>query len=204
MSHRSRSHSRHPKSGSHNLRIIGGQWRGRKLSFVDSPGLRPTGDRIRETLFNWLAPVIPGAHCLDLFTGSGALGLEALSRGAARVVMIDRERPVTELLRRHTATLGTTDAQIEEADALQWLEQQGKLPPEQQAHIDIAFLDPPFSLNLWQAAVDALEASGLLSDDATLYIETPFNYPLSVPANWSLHREKRAGQVSYRLYHRLG
>jgi len=184
-----------------NLRIIGGQWRGRKLSFASVEGLRPTGDRIRETLFNWLMPDLPGARCLDLFSGSGALGLEALSRGAAEVVMLDRERSVVTLLQQHIATLGAQGARVIEADALHWLQQQAQIEPVPACY-HIVFLDPPFNHNLWQPVLEALEQSHLLADNAALYVEAPRDQSLQLPPQWQLHREKQAGQVSYRLYYR--
>lgn len=202
MSRSRTAKSLHRKNATKNsLRIIGGQWRGRKLSFADIDGLRPTGDRIRETLFNWLMPILPGARCLDLFAGSGALGLEALSRGASKVVMLDRERQVVSLLKQHADTLEAKHATIVEADAMQWLANQNRLTDDQQPY-DIVFLDPPFDLDLWQRAVDTLEDSGLLNATAAIYIEARRNGPLAVPANWRLHKEKQSGQVNYCLYYR--
>lgn len=197
-----RAEARHQRGGaSSSLRIIGGQWRGRKLSFASVNGLRPTGDRIRETLFNWLMPDLPGARCLDLFSGSGALGLEALSRGAAEVVMLDREPTVVNLLQQNVATLGAQGARVVEADAIRWLQQQAKAEPTPAAY-HIVFLDPPFDNNLWQPVLEALEQSRLLAYNAALYIEAPCDQALSLPPRWQLHREKQAGQVSYRLYYR--
>ena len=199
---RRRAHHRPGKAGHNSLRIIGGQWRGRKLSFPDAQGLRPTGDRIRETLFNWLAPELPGAHCLDLFAGSGALGLEALSRGAASVTMIERDNAVATLLRQHLQTLNASDGRIEQADALEWLKRQQIRPETERPHFDIVFVDPPFAGNLWCDTLNTLESGGLLSDYAAIYVESPRQQPLSAPEHWSLHREKQAGQVAYRLYYR--
>ncbi len=181
------------------LRIIGGQWRGRKLSFPVIEGLRPTGDRVRETLFNWLAAKIPDSRCLDLFTGAGALGLEALSRGAAEVVMIDKHPVVARQLRSHLKTLNCERGRVVEADALTWL---ADAIPLQNKPFDVIFIDPPFQMQLWQGTMAALENSGLMAAETAIYLETPRQAPLQVPAYWYLHREKQAGQISFRLYYR--
>ena len=179
------------------LRIIGGQWRGRKLSFPGIDGLRPTGDRIRETLFNWLAPTIAGSRCLDLFAGSGALGLEALSRGAAASVLVERDTQAAAQLRANLALLQANQGQLVQVDVLTWLARGNSGAP-----FDIVFIDPPFQLNLWQVVIDALEAGGWLADDAAIYIESGRATPFTVPQHWHLHRDKQAGQVSYRLFYR--
>lgn len=176
------------------LRIIGGQWRGRTLPFPDVDGLRPTGNRIRETLFNWLQAEVTGSHCLDLFAGSGALGLEALSRGAARCVFVERQRPAVQQLRANVQTLGAKQAEVIEACAL------GFLQASAAERCDLVFLDPPFKSDHWTVAVQRLENYGWLNPGASIYIETPANYPLILPANWRLHRQKRAGEVCYSLY----
>lgn len=179
------------------LRIIGGQWRGRKLGFPDVDGLRPTGDRIRETLFNWLAPDIQGARCLDVFAGSGALGLEALSRGAESCLFLEKNLAAAQHLKANLHLLKADNGRVEQADSLQWLNS------AQLSHgFDIVFIDPPFALNLWEAAVAALETHNWLTDEAVIYLEAPRDAQLQLPANWHLHRDKQAGQVSYRLYHR--
>lgn len=183
------------------LRIIGGEWRGRKLAFPDAQGLRPTGDRIRETLFNWLMAEVPGARCLDLFAGAGALGLEALSRGAREVVMIDQNPAVTDQLRQHLLTLGSDNGTVVQANALSWLTAATNRKPAER--FDIVFIDPPFDRQLWQPAIQQLEAPGLLRQQAAIYIETPVNTTVAVPTHWRLHREKRAGQVCFRLYYSL-
>lgn len=179
------------------LRIIGGQWRGRKLRFPELDGLRPTGDRIRETLFNWLAPELPGARCLDLFAGSGALGLEALSRGAGLSVMIELDARVASCLRENLNLLKAGGGAVEQMDSLARLRQgYGEQP------FDVVFIDPPFSLNLWQESINGLESGNWLAESASIYIESGLDTPYQVPANWVLHRDKRAGKVSYRLYYR--
>ena len=195
---RSHTHRRTATSRTANqLRIIGGQWRGRKLSFPDVDGLRPTGDRIRETLFNWLAPELPGARCLDLFAGSGALGLEALSRGASASVLVERDSGAASQLRANLALLAATEGQLLQVDALRLLRDGNSGAP-----YAVVFIDPPFQLGLWQAVIDALEEGQWLSEDASVYIESGRDSVYVVPANWRLHREKHAGQVSYRLFYR--
>lgn len=175
------------------LRIIGGRWRSRRLYFPDVEGLRPTPDRVRETLFNWLAPLIEGARCLDLFAGSGALGIEALSRGAREVIFIERQPLAARQLRRNLTQLGETSAQVIQADALVWLG--GPSRP-----FDIVFLDPPFGSNLLVPTCKRLEQGGWLLDGARLYLETVRDAgKLQLPENWQIIREKTAGQVSYRL-----
>lgn len=179
---------------SHSVRLIAGRWRGRKLAFPEVPGLRPTGDRVRETLFNWLAPVVPGARCLDLFAGSGALGFEAASRGAAQVVMVDREPAVTQALEQARRTLAADGVEVRREDALQYLAGTGE-------RFDVIFLDPPFAdAALLQRAITAIEAAGCLAENGFIYLETDTSAPApALPDNWSAFREKRAGQVSYRL-----
>ncbi|MGH1372028.1 MAG: 16S rRNA (guanine(966)-N(2))-methyltransferase RsmD [Cellvibrionaceae bacterium] len=183
-------------AGNQTLRIIGGQWRGRKLSFASVDGLRPTGDRIRETLFNWIMTDLPSAHCLDAFSGSGALGLEALSRGAASAVLIEQDRNAAHQIRENLQLLNCNRAQVEQTSCLTWLAQQPSKP------FDVVFLDPPFQQHLWADTIALLEQPGWLSDGAAIYVETPRSLPLSTPADWQLHREKHAGDVSYRLYYR--
>ncbi|KHS88129.1 MULTISPECIES: 16S rRNA (guanine(966)-N(2))-methyltransferase [Pectobacterium] len=176
------------------IRIIGGQWRGRKLPVPDSPGLRPTTDRVRETLFNWLAPVIQQARCLDCFAGSGALGLEALSRYAAHATLLEMERAVAQQLTQNLALLRAENAEVVNTDALSWLAKLG-------TPFDVVFLDPPFRKELLNNTLALLEQQGWLAPDAWIYVETEAeNAQLTIPENWQLHREKIAGQVAYRLY----
>lgn len=178
------------------IRIIGGQWRGRKLPVPDSAGLRPTTDRVRETLFNWLAPDIQEARCLDCFAGSGALGLEALSRYAASATLLEMERAVAQQLSQNVQTLRATQAKVVQTNTLQWLSQTGE-------PFDVVFVDPPFRKGLLQETLALLEQNGWLADNALIYVESEVeNGTPGAPANWDLYREKIAGQVAYRLYQR--
>jgi 16S rRNA (guanine966-N2)-methyltransferase len=181
---------------SNQVRIIGGEHRGRRLPFADQPGLRPSGDRIRETLFNWLAPVIVNARCLDLFAGSGALGLEAASRGAREVVMLDLAARVVRQLEANRELLGLTRVKVVKADALHWL-QQGARP------FDVVFLDPPFAADLLDEVCQRLETEGWLAANAMIYLEDDAgrDFP-SLPANWQWFRQQRAGQVHFGLARR--
>lgn len=192
--------SRNTKSRSHNtrnnhLRIIAGKWRGRKVQFPDSQGLRPTSDRVRETLFNWLAPVINNARCLDLFSGSGALSLEALSRGAAEVTMIDASARVSEQLRQNLKMLECSNANVLTKDSISWLKETNS----KEKSFDIVFIDPPFNQQLVVPSCELLDRQGLVDKGSYIYIETEANLPLQLPSSWQIHREKQAGQVAYYL-----
>jgi 16S rRNA (guanine966-N2)-methyltransferase len=175
------------------LRIIGGSWRGRKLRFPASAAIRPTPDRVRETLFNWLGPATPGAQCLDLFAGSGALGLEALSRGAAHVTFVEQDAAAARELRTRLAEWQAQDARVERADAVRYLA--GAVRP-----FDIVFLDPPFASQLLSRAAALLEA-GWLRRGALIYVEcaAPAGLP-SLPQSWQPLKAKRAGEVGYHLF----
>ena len=189
-----RSPQKSPPTDKRELRIIGGQWRGRKLSIANIEGLRPTGDRIRETLFNWLMHDVVDSHCLDLFSGSGALGFEALSRGAQRVVMVEKSREASLVLQQHCKKLDTSSTDIINNDALTWLNQYQGEP------FDIVFIDPPFALDLWQATIQLLDEKQCLKPNAMVYIETPKDTIVTTPAHWQLYREKSSGAVCYRLF----
>lgn len=178
------------------LRIIGGQWRGRKLSIANIPGLRPTGDRIRETLFNWLMPYISDSNCLDLFAGSGALGLESLSRGARSATLIEKNKLAARQLELHIKTLNAERTDIVNHDALLWLAS-NTLPKRS---FNIVFIDPPFAGKLWHKTVEQLDQSGLLAADALIYIESPKQETVNIDVNWTLLKEKVSGDVSYQLY----
>ena len=178
------------------VRIIAGQWRSRKIHFPDLAQLRPTPDRVRETLFNWLTPVIAGARCLDLFAGSGALGLEALSRGAAQVVFVDRDTQVVAHIHKHLALFKAQHATVIQAESLEYL-----LHCREQ--FDIVFLDPPYDAGLLIPVSQALEQQGLLRDQARIYLEARDGDLRELPANWQMQRSKQAGQVAYHLAVRL-
>lgn len=177
-----------------NLRIVGGCWRGRRLRFDAVAGLRPTPDRLRETLFNWLLPVIDGARCLDLFAGSGALGIEALSRGAAEVVFVERDPRVGQRLRNNLDLLQAAGAQVACTDALRWLRAGSNHQP-----FDIALLDPPFDHDLLAPSCALLHHYGWLRNGAYIYLEANRQTALQLPSGWSIIREKTAGQICYRL-----
>ena len=176
------------------LRIVAGKWRTRLLPIADVPGLRPTSERIRETLFNWLAPTIEGSRCLDLFAGTGALGFEALSRGAAAVTFVDKSAAAAENLRQSVATLGAAGATVIEGDAVSYLsEGRGE-------RYDVVFLDPPFSNNLPEDLCRLLALSDVLAHGARVYLERNRGQPRPrLPEGWSTIREKSAGKVSYAL-----
>jgi len=176
------------------LRIIGGSLRGSKLAVPDAPGLRPTSDRVRETLFNWLMPVIDGARCLDLFAGTGALGIEALSRGAAWTDFVETDPRLTKVLRENLQRLKQVQAAVFGGDALTLLGSAPKAP------YDIVFLDPPFSAGRWDEAATLLDANAWLRPGALIYLEMPVSTQSVVPSSWSLHRESTAGAVRYALY----
>lgn len=179
--------------GKNQVRIIGGNWRGRKLSFPDIAGLRPTGDRVRETLFNWLSPYLPGANCLDLFAGCGALGFEALSRGAKAVTFVERDMLAARAIADNCTLLNAENGTLLNADALQWVGQ-----PAQQA-FDIVFLDPPFNELLLEPAIIRLTENHYLQPGALVYVETARDVVPNLPPDWQLVREKAAGMVCSRL-----
>ncbi len=177
------------------VRIIGGQWRNTRLAVPQRPGLRPTSDRVRETLFNWLMPRLPGASVLDLFAGSGALGLESLSRGAAHATLVERDPALAAAISTIANRLGAA-AEVINGDALAWL---GRAPVRRH---DIAFVDPPFADGLWEAVLAALPAH--LADDAWLYVESGSTQSPDPGAGWQLHRQGSTREVRYALYRRRG
>ncbi|MGI9344176.1 MAG: 16S rRNA (guanine(966)-N(2))-methyltransferase RsmD [Gammaproteobacteria bacterium] len=174
------------------LRIIGGRWRGRRLQLPAGSAVRPTGDRIRETLFNWLAPTIAGARCLDLFAGSGALGLEALSRGAGETVFVEKDPVAVRQLKASIDTLGCEDARVARVDAAAFL--RGSPAP-----FDVVWLDPPFGEFDLENLCTLLER-GWLASGARIYIEMDRRSDLpNLPDGWSVDRDKTAGQVRFVL-----
>ena len=176
------------------LRIIGGSLRGSRLAVPDAPGLRPTPDRVRETLFNWLMPMIDGARCLDLFAGTGALGIEALSRGAAWVDFVESDSRLAQALRENLQRLKQVQAAVFGGDALRLLGSEPAAP------YDAVFLDPPFSAGRWDEAAGLLNANAWLRDGAMIYLEMPAATQPMVPSTWTLHRESTAGAVRFALY----
>ncbi|MBL4284582.1 16S rRNA (guanine(966)-N(2))-methyltransferase RsmD [Vibrio fluvialis] len=178
------------------VRIISGLWRGRKLPVHDAEGLRPTTDRVKETLFNWLAQDIPRAKCLDLFAGSGGLGFESASRQAEKVTMLEMNPQAFAQLKTNIAALKASNIEAVNTDTLTYLKQPG------QAY-DVVFIDPPFRQGLLQETVQLLEQNGWLAANAMIYIESEKELPLTeLPDSWQLYREKLAGQVCYRLFER--
>jgi 16S rRNA (guanine966-N2)-methyltransferase len=181
------------------VRIIGGQWKRSRLPVADMPGLRPTPDRVRETLFNWLGQDLTGWRCLDAFAGSGVLGFEAASRGAEQVVLLERDRRQAATLERSRQRLKASQVQIECADALAWL---ARCPP---ASFDLVFLDPPFDSSLLAPALGA--ALPLVVPGGFIYLETgrPLDRSadgIPLPPGWIRHRQGRAGAVHFELLRR--
>ena len=179
-----------------NLRIIGGEWRSRRIQFHNSPNIRPTPDRVRETLFNWLSDKVFNACCLDLFAGSGALGFEAASRGASDVVLVDIDAAVVACLEKQKKQLTASMIQIIHKDALMYLRQTEKC-------FDIIFLDPPFNTDLHHKALSIIIRRQLLTESGLIYVETSSHDNLQGLQGFNCFREKIAGQVRYALYEML-
>ena len=178
------------------MRIIGGAWRGRRVTFVGRPGLRPTSDRVKETLFNWLGERIVGARCLDLFAGSGSLGFEAASRGAGRVVMVDNDAQVVAQLRQVAERLNAVAVTVARKDAFKWLD-------SSQEEFDLVFLDPPFEAGVLESACAALSRGALVPHDSLVYLECravprQSSRP-TLPPDWRVRKASAAGQVRYYL-----
>ena len=181
--------------GGGRVRIIAGRLRGSRIDVPTRAGLRPTPDRVRETLFNWLAPYLEGARVLDLFAGTGALGIEALSRGAAEVDFVERERDLAEALR---ATL----ARLKQAAAVHATGAEAFLASARPPYA-VVFLDPPYAANLWSEVARRLETGAFLVDGALIYVESPRAEAPELPPNWRLQRELLAGDVRAALYRRV-
>ena len=194
-SHRKSQQKRNPASGggSGTVRIIGGAWRGRRLPVADAPGLRPSGDRARETLFNWLQPHLQGARCADLFAGSGALGFEAASHGAREVFLIERSRPLAAMLSESVQLLQAGQIEVVNADALEWLESRPR------SSLDIAFIDPPFETDLAQRALEKLAETGSLTPGALVYLESPRRDQAIPQQGFVRVQEKGIGEVRLEL-----
>ncbi len=199
-----RQSTRTSSSSNTQVRLIAGDWRGRLLQFPACEGLRPTGSRIRETLFNWLMPDLHNARCLDAFSGSGALGFEALSRGAAQSVMLEPNPTAHQSLQKNADRLLPDMAERKLRCALFASKAEQFLAAQANAPFDIVFLDPPFALDLWPVVIEQLESQNWLSQQALVYIETPKHYTLSVPTHWTMHRQKEAGNIVYALYRVTG
>lgn len=181
-------------ANNNSLRIIGGEWRSRRLQFIDSPKIRPTPDRVRETLFNWLGDKINGANCLDLFAGSGALGFESISRGAKHAFLIENDAKIVAKLTQQKALFHASNIEIRQQNALKFLQQD-------QHQFDVIFLDPPYTSSLLEQSLPSLIEKQFLSPDGLLYIETP-SMQTAMPELKTLKcvREKIAGEVRYALY----
>ena len=183
------------------IRIIAGKWRGSKISVVEEEGLRPTKDRIRETLFNWLSPEIIGANCLDLFAGTGALSFESLSRGANHVTAIEKSKKVFESLKKNSLKLKADNIKLVNADALDWL-QSGYFNSNDLPKYDLIFLDPPFNSDLLACVANLLESNNFLSQGTLLYVEQAAEKKLiELPKNWERIKHKKSGEVDYALFH---
>jgi 16S rRNA (guanine966-N2)-methyltransferase len=182
------------RRGTQQLRIIGGDWRSRRIQFADAPGLRPTMDKVRETVFNWLQWYIEGKLILDCFAGSGALGYEALSRGAKEVTFLEFNAAATRCIRESLESLGASNAQVHQTDAIAWLAQNNELD-----QFDVIFLDPPFARDLLKPAVDIIAEKAQVG--CLVYVEVEANADLScIPANWLETKRKDAKEFSFMLF----
>ena len=177
------------------IRIIGGHLRNSRLNVPDLPGLRPTAERVRETLFNWLAPTIAGVQALDLCAGTGALGIEALSRGAAAVQFVEPDASAADALRSNLVRLKASGGEVAGVDAVRFLHRSAQ-------PFGLVFLDPPFAAQLWTPLAQKLEEGGWLAATAQVYVESPREHVPVLPPSWLLHREGHAGEVRYALYRR--
>ena len=176
------------------LRIVAGKWRSRLLDIADVPGLRPTSERVRKTLFNWLAPSIQGARCLDLFAGTGALGFEALSRGATSVVFVENSRRAARAIEKSAQMLGAKEAVVHHGDAAEYVR---KARP---ASFDIIFLDPPFADDRLEGMCGLIDERGLLAPGGRIYLEQDRAKPETpLPDGWQVRKNKTAGNVRYML-----
>ncbi len=178
------------------LRIIGGQYRSRVLPFVDAEGLRPTLDRVRETLFNWLVRPVIGANCLDLFAGSGALGFEAMSRGAGSLTLVENNARVARQLKENCQRLQLKDVQVIQQKAQQFIQQSSE-------QFDIVFIDPPFALPDLAEIPIKLEQGNLLADNALIYLECASRQKYTLPDNWQVLKQKKSGDVFFQLAQRM-
>ena len=180
------------------VRIISGDWRGRRLQVADVPGLRPTGDRSRETLFNWLQPWISGADCADLFAGTGALGFEAASRGAASVLMVEKHQQAQDVLRQSIEQLQAVQVKLHAGGAMSLIED---FKPD---IYDLVFVDPPFDSNLGGLVLDRLDNTGCVRRGGFIYVESPASASKAIvaPQGWSVWRDQQLGEVRMQLFRR--
>ncbi|MGB0938516.1 MAG: 16S rRNA (guanine(966)-N(2))-methyltransferase RsmD [Colwellia sp.] len=174
------------------VRLISGKHKGRKLPVILAKGLRPTTDRVKETVFSWLMPYMHSSRCLDCFAGSGSLGFEALSRGASEVTLLELNRQAAEQLKKNKALLKADNLTIHQTDSLEFLQ-------NPITSFDIVFIDPPFNKELVDQTISRLN-NGWLAENAIIYIEMELNGQFDIPQDWSLLKEKTAGQVTYRLF----
>ena len=191
MSQGKKQHSKKTAIG--NIRIIAGKHRGRKLPVLMAEGLRPTTDRVKETVFNWLMPYIQDANCLDCFAGAGSLGFEASSRGAAHITLIELNKAAAKQLQANKQLLNAENVTVNNTNALSFLNSPNK------SQYDLVFIDPPFRENLVSQAAELLN-DGWLATQALIYVEMEVNSIQALPDNWQLLKEKVAGQVAYRLF----
>jgi len=191
MNQGKKQHNKKVTSGS--IRLIAGKHRGRKLPVLMAEGLRPTTDRIKETVFNWLMPYIHDAKCLDCFAGAGSLGFEALSRGAAKIQLIELNKSAAKQLLLNKQLLKADNIEINNVNVLDFLSTQERQP------FDLVFIDPPFRQNLITQTCELL-TDGWLSEQALIYVEMEREANQQLPSNWQLLKEKISGQVAYRLY----
>ncbi len=194
--HQVKSHDRSIKSKKSGfIRLISGKWRGKKLAVLNIEGLRPTTNRTKETLFNWLMYDIHNARCLDCFSGSGSLAFEALSRSAQSVTLLERDKQVCQQLKLNLQSLKVENALVIETDSISYLQQRSTQP------FNIVFIDPPFNKSLLQPCCDALENNAYLAKNALIYVEMEKKIDLfTPPSSWELIKEKSTGQVIYQLY----
>lgn len=179
------------------IRVISGQWRGRKLPVVNADGLRPTTDRTKETLFNWLAPYISGRNCLDLFAGTGSLGIEALSRNARTCQFVEKNKQAAELIRENMTTLKAEQAQYQvlHCDALMFL-------ATCHQPFDLIFLDPPFKQGFIEKVITLIEQHNCLAPDGLIYLETEIGAQVNVPNDWVCIKHSSTKTLTYQLYRR--
>ncbi|THB72094.1 MAG: 16S rRNA (guanine(966)-N(2))-methyltransferase RsmD [Gammaproteobacteria bacterium] len=195
MTRRASSRANKAATADNTLRIIGGEWRSRKLQFPDVKGLRPTSGKIRETLFNWLGHQIIGANILDMFAGSGALGFEAISRGAASVVMVEKDRRAAHQLKENCQILQSSKAQVVNADSIAWSAKNIEL-------FDLVFLDPPFAEEMLKECLELCK-KGLVKLQGLVYLEAAKDYQVEIPVEFKVVKEKSSGNVRYQLLQRV-